>query len=75
MGTRGDDWLSIADVCKILGVGNRTLYRMIDQELVPAYKMGRVLRLRREEVDAFIANSAVKRGDLRHLYPDTSRGL
>lgn len=52
-----------------LGVTLRTLYKLIDDGQVPAYKMGRVIRLRREEVDEFIRAARIPPGALRHLYP------
>lgn len=63
------DWQSTSDAAGTLGVTVRTLYRLIDQGAVPAYRFGRVIRLRRSEVEAFIEASRVEPGDLRHLYP------
>jgi excisionase family DNA binding protein len=42
-----------------LGIGNRTLYAMIDQGQVPAYKFGRVIRLRRTDVLAFLERQRI----------------
>ena len=52
----------------------RTLYRFIDEGQLPAYKMGRVIRLQAHEVDAFISRARIVPGTLEHLYPDP-RGL
>jgi excisionase family DNA binding protein len=48
----------------------RTLYRFIDEGQLPAYKMGRVIRLQAHEVDAFIERARIAPGTLEHLYPD-----
>lgn len=48
----------------------RTLYRFIDEGQLPAYKMGRVIRLQARDVDAFIAGARIAPGTLEHLYPD-----
>jgi excisionase family DNA binding protein len=48
----------------------RTLYRFIDEGQLPAYKMGRVIRLQAQEVDAFIKRARIVPGTLEHLYPD-----
>jgi excisionase family DNA binding protein len=53
-----------------LGVTLRTLYRFIDEGQLPAYKMGRVIRLQVHEVDAFIERARIEPGTLEHLYPD-----
>ncbi|MDQ1375243.1 MAG: hypothetical protein QOJ09_2581 [Actinomycetota bacterium] len=67
------DWLSTKDACEHLGVTLRTLYRLIDEGQLPAYKMGRLIRLKGAEVDAFIEGARIQPGALKHLYPsDTS---
>lgn len=63
-------WLSTAEVSKRLGIGLRTLYRLIDEGQLPAYKFGRVIRLQQREVEEFIERARIKPGDLEHLYPD-----
>ena len=38
-------WMGTREACERLGVTLRTLYRFIDEGQLPAYKMGRVIRL------------------------------
>lgn len=66
-------WLSTAEAARHLGLTIRTLYRLIDEGQLPAYKFGRVLRLRAHEVEAFIASARVQPGDLEHLYPEARK--
>jgi excisionase family DNA binding protein len=63
-------WLSSQAASDRLGVSLRTLYKFIDEGLVPAYKFGRVIRLKETEVDAFIESSRIEPGTLDHLYPE-----
>ncbi len=63
-------WLSTGEAAARLGVNRRTLYRFIDGGELPAYKMGRVIRLRENEVDAFLETRRIQPGDLANLYPD-----
>ncbi len=65
-------WLSTAAAAKRLGITNRTLYRFIDEGLLPAYRFGRVIRLQQKEVDAFIQRSRIEPGTLEHLYPEST---
>jgi excisionase family DNA binding protein len=65
-------WLSTQDAARRLGVTPRTLYRFIDQGDLTAYRLGRVIRLKLVDVDAFIEASKIEPGTLEHLYPDTS---
>lgn len=61
-------WVSTKDATRILGITLPTLYRLIDAGQLPAYKFGRVIRLRRPEIDAFIQASRIPPGTLKHLY-------
>lgn len=67
-------WLSTSAASERLGVTPRTLYRFIDKGQLPAYRMGRVIRLRGDEVEAFIAAQRVPLGTLGHLYPEPVNG-
>jgi excisionase family DNA binding protein len=71
MTSRDITWLSTAEAARRLGIGSRTLYRLIDEGQIPAYKFGRVIRLQEHEVDAFIDAARIKPGTLEHLYPET----
>ena len=67
-------WLGTAEAARRLGITPRTLYRLIDEGQLPAYKLGRVIRLQESDVDAFIAASRIEPGSLEHLYPESKRG-
>jgi excisionase family DNA binding protein len=68
-------WMSTQEAARRLGITTRTLYRFVDEGALPAYKMGRVFRLKQADVDAFIEASRIEPGTLEHLYPErkTSR--
>jgi excisionase family DNA binding protein len=63
-------WLSTAEASERLGVTLRTLYRLVDEGRLPAYKIGRVIRVKEADVDAFIESSRIQPGTLAHLYPE-----
>ena len=74
MPTDGDiRWMSTQEAAARLGVTVRTLYRLIVEGQLPAYKLGRVIRLQAEEVDAFIEASRIQPGSLEHLYPESKK--
>ncbi|MGH9304508.1 MAG: helix-turn-helix domain-containing protein [Acidimicrobiales bacterium] len=56
-----------------LGVNARTVYRLIDEGELPAYKFGRVIRLKEPDVVAFVERCRIEPGALEHLYPDPVR--
>lgn len=66
------DWLSTADAAEALGITTRTLYRFINNGELAAYRFGRVIRVKRVDVDAFIETSRIEPGTLDHLSPDTA---
>ena len=63
-------WLSTKAAAAYLGIAPRTLYRLIDDGRLAAYKFGRVIRLKQQDVDAYIESARLEPGSLRHLYPD-----
>lgn len=62
-------WLGTQEAARHLGITARTLYRFIDEGAIPAFKLGRVLRLRLSDVETFLESTRVRPGDLEHLYP------
>lgn len=63
-------WMGTREACERLGVTLRTLYRFIDEGQLPAYKMGRVIRLQAQDIDGFIERMRIAPGSLDHLYPE-----
>lgn len=66
-------WLGTQDAARQLGITPRTLYRLINEGEIPAYKLGRVLRLKLSDVETFLEHARVQPGDLEHLYPERRR--
>ena len=48
-----DGWLTVAQACRRLKVSRTTLFRMIDEGELPAYRIGWMIRLRVAEVEAY----------------------
>lgn len=57
-------WLNTGESARRLGITPRTLYRFIDDGKVPAYRFGRVIRLKESEVAQFIEESRIEPGTL-----------
>ena len=64
------EWLSTRDAATRLGVTPPTLYRFIDDGGLPAYRMGRVIRLKAADVAAFDTTCRIQPRSLSHLVPD-----
>lgn len=63
-------WLSTAEVAKRLGLTQRTVYRLINDGELVAYKFGRVIRSKSADVEDFVERSRLAPGSLSHLLPD-----
>lgn len=64
------EWLGTTAAARRLGITTRTLYRFIDEGHIPAYRMGRVIRVKGEDIDVYIEGCRIEPGTISHLYPD-----
>jgi len=55
-----DRWLSVDEICKYLGVSSDTVYRWIDRFGMPAHRMGRLWKFKKDQVDSWIQAGGAK---------------
>jgi excisionase family DNA binding protein len=67
-------WLSTTEAAARLGITLRSLYRFIDQGDLAAYKFGRVIRLKDDDIARFTEACRIRPGQLEHLYPPVKGG-
>jgi excisionase family DNA binding protein len=58
------EWLSTAEVARRLSLTPRTVYRLIDAGDLVAYRFGRVIRVRADDLGRFIDASRIVPGTL-----------
>ncbi len=58
--TEGIEWMNTSEAARRLGVTPRTLYSFIDSGQLAAYRFGRVIRLREEDVETFIEKCRIE---------------
>jgi len=51
-----DRWLSVGDICTYLGVSNDTVYRWIEKQDMPAHRVGRLWKFKKDEIDEWVRN-------------------
>lgn len=51
-----DRWLSVVEISKYLGVSSDTVYRWIDKQDMPAHKIGRLWKFKKDKVDVWVRN-------------------
>ncbi len=49
-----DRWLSVADISEYLGVKKDTIYKWLSKRIIPAHKVGRLWKFKKEEVDEWV---------------------
>ena len=64
----GPDWLATPEAARYLGLGAPTLHRLINEGLLPAYNVERVIRIKVSDLDAYIDACRIEPGTLTHLY-------
>ncbi len=55
-----DDQPDVVDVnvlCKMLGISKKTAYRLLQESQIPYRRIGRVYRIRKEDIISFISGS------------------
>ncbi|MDD3761649.1 MAG: helix-turn-helix domain-containing protein [Acidithiobacillus sp.] len=49
-----DRWLSVDEISKYLGISSDTVYRWIDKHAMPAHRMGRLWKFKKDEIDEWV---------------------
>ncbi len=52
--TLEQEWISVAQMQKLLGIGRTKAYELIASGEIPAVKIGRVLRVNRHQLDTWL---------------------
>jgi excisionase family DNA binding protein len=53
-------WLSLKQLCKYIGISKETAYRYIYSGKIPCYKLGKLYKFHKEEIDIWVCSG----GDL-----------
>lgn len=59
-----DRWLSVEEISVYLGVTRETVYKWLSEKKLPAHKVGRLWKFKKEDVDVWVkaqSNSQEKR--------------
>lgn len=51
-----DRWFSVDEIATYLGVKRDTIYKWIERKGMPASKVGRLWKFRKEDVDRWVRN-------------------
>lgn len=67
------DWLSIDEAADELGVHRKTMYVLVDKGEIPAYRIGRVFRIKNEDLGVYLESVRVQPGTISHNYSGPER--
>jgi len=51
---QAERWLSVDEIAAYLGIKRDTIYKWISEKQMPAHRMGRLWKFRKEEVDEWV---------------------
>ena len=58
-----DRWLSVEEIAAYLGINRDTVYKWIIRRNMPAHKMGRLWKFRKDEVDNWVLSGRARHKD------------
>jgi excisionase family DNA binding protein len=58
-----DRWLSVDEIGGYLGVTRDTIYKWISDKGMPAHKIGRLWKFKKDEVDAWVRTGGANSSD------------
>ena len=58
-----DRWLSVDEITEYVGVSRDTIYNWISQKGLPAHRVGRLWKFKREEVDTWVRQGGASEPD------------
>lgn len=58
-----DRWLSVDEIAAYLGIKRDTVYKWIADKRMPAHKIGRLWKFRKEEVDEWVKSGSAKESE------------
>jgi excisionase family DNA binding protein len=61
-----DRWLSVDEIAAYIGIKRDTVYKWIGEKQMPAHRMGRLWKFRREEVDAWVKSGGAAEPNSRN---------
>lgn len=62
-----DRWLSVEEVAKYLGVSSDTVYRWRDKQGMPANRVGRLWKFKKDEIDEWVRTGGASEANGKHV--------
>ncbi len=69
-----DRWLSVDEIAVYLGIKRDTVYKWIGDKNMPAHRVGRLWKFRKEEVDEWVKSGGARNSQANENPSDSKRG-
>jgi len=66
MGMTDDRWFSVEEIAEHLGVTRDSVYRWIEKRGLPAHKLGKLWKFKKDEVDAWVRSAPTRNDEREH---------
>ena len=60
--TAHKEWLTVTELQGWLGLGRSKAYELVQTGEIPSYRIGRILRIRRKDVEAWLEENCYQPG-------------
>ncbi len=57
-----DRWLSVEEISQYLGVTRDTVYKWLSEKKLPAHKIGRLWKFKKEDIDIWVKAHSINDG-------------
>jgi excisionase family DNA binding protein len=61
-----EPWFSVEEIAQHLGVSKETVYRWLEKNLIPAYRLGKLWKFKPSEVDKWVMAGGTNPSDARN---------
>jgi len=61
----GPEWMTLDELCDYLGASKSKIYKLTMINGIPLYRLGRILKFRRDEIDEWIGQHKTKKQSLQ----------
>ena len=59
------EWMTFDEVCDYLNLSKSNIYKLTMNNEIPLYKLGRILKFKKDEIDTWIISHRVKKSQLQ----------
>lgn len=65
-----DRWLSVDEIGEYLGGTRDTIYKWVSEKNMPAHKIGRLWKFKKEQIDKWVESEGAAEGSLKNISGD-----